>query len=249
MPQMAFVKDGEITEDFYLSDPSVPFIFPSQLDLSHTSASYCCLAASSRRPAQGSTRSLWAPVIITSAENKSTPWICMSSVLHCCKVRLDLKACICPDTVSNIDAPGSSTGYFECTCHDHLSTNDPYRYLTAMPPSLRRSTCDSYSHPVRVHPWPFRAAGAHCAKNNIIICVKYISEGKELHLRWSHRLCSLHSSSASVEDQLQLSLTVCVGSDGGGKKWKHLLVLSCSFWRKKNSRWCSSSHPGGSWPQ
>lgn len=38
---------GEITEDFYLCDPGMPFIFRSQLDLSHTSAFYCCLAAGS----------------------------------------------------------------------------------------------------------------------------------------------------------------------------------------------------------
>lgn len=35
MPHMAFVKTGEITEDFYLSDPGVPSIFIPQLDLSH----------------------------------------------------------------------------------------------------------------------------------------------------------------------------------------------------------------------
>lgn len=37
----------EITEDFYFSDPCMPFIFLSQLDLSHTSAFYCYLAAGS----------------------------------------------------------------------------------------------------------------------------------------------------------------------------------------------------------
>lgn len=40
-------KMGGITEDFYFSDPRVPFIFLSQLDLSHTSAFYCYLAAGS----------------------------------------------------------------------------------------------------------------------------------------------------------------------------------------------------------
>lgn len=116
MPQMAFVKDGEITEDFYLSDPAVPFIFLSQLDLSHTSASYCCLAAGSRPRARLVLSQLLSSLPWASAGKNSTPWICIFSVLHCCGVRLHLRARIHPDIVCNIDAPGRSTGYLWNRC-------------------------------------------------------------------------------------------------------------------------------------
>lgn len=99
MPQMAFVKDGEITEDFYLSDPAVPFIFLSQLDLSHTSASYCCLAASSRPRARLVLSELLSSLPWASAGKNSTSRICISSVFHCCRVRLHLRARIRPDAV------------------------------------------------------------------------------------------------------------------------------------------------------
>lgn len=111
MPQMAFVKDGEITEDFYLSDPAVPFIFLSQLDLSHTSASYCCLAASSRPRARLVLSELLSSLPWASAGKNSTSLICISSVLHCCRFWLHLRTCIRPDAVCNIDAPEISTGY------------------------------------------------------------------------------------------------------------------------------------------
>lgn len=111
MPQMAFVKDGKITEDFYLSDPSVPFIFLSQLDLSHTSASYCCLAAGSRPRARLAS--------LSSCHHYPGPLLGISQQSGFAFLQFHISVKSTPprskwfffsETVDNIDAPGSSTG-------------------------------------------------------------------------------------------------------------------------------------------
>lgn len=99
MPQMAFVRDRGDHRGFLSSWPRCALHLP----LTAWSITHKCflLLFGSQLPAQGSTRlsELLSSLPWASAGNKSTSQICISSILHPCKVRLDLKGQMFPDSV------------------------------------------------------------------------------------------------------------------------------------------------------
>lgn len=89
-----------------------------------------------------------------------------------------------------------------------------WTYYHVSIPRLFCSFHESSFDPLWVHPQPFTTVGAHCAENNIIICLKWVSKGKKAppEIELCHLFSSLFKLFASVFFWVNSSLMLCHSS-------------------------------------